>query len=184
MRYADPDSGVIVRKTVAVVTAGDYFPFVVGGTIISFAAGFGALGIIIEENNALGALLFLPLIIMVAMATLTYAKSHGSEASSTGDRTLNKAFPLFDQIRGTTTEVIARPIIRKIYAHAVEDGHEYFGECRGGSCDERIAMLRKLVPSNKSVSNKSDLDAAKQYIKMIDDAERSHQQILKELGEG
>lgn len=181
-RYADPDAGVITRKTVAIVTAGDYFPFVVGGSIIGFISGGFALGTIIDAGQPLGALLFLPILLMIVMGIVTAGKSVGS-TSSRGDETLTSAYALFDQIRGEQTETLARPLMRKIYAHAKGDGHGYFGDCRSGACTERVAMLRKLVPAHKSANNKSDIDAAKQYIKMIEDAEVNHRKMLKELGE-
>lgn len=183
-RYADPDAGRISRAAVTVFTVGDYAPFIIGGGLVSFGSTITALVVMIDNSQPLGALFLIPLALMILISAVAVRKSYNNSESSRGDSTLNQAYPLFNQIRGEDTEVLALPIMRKIYAHAKEGGHTYSGACNSGSCGERISVLSKLVPADRRVGNKSDIDAAKQYIKMIEDAEKSHRQMLKELGEG
>lgn len=185
MRHANPEAGKISRGIVKVTTANDYLPFGFTSSVGSLILISVALGMTFDAGQPLGLLLLIPVLVPVWMLAVLFTRSTKSSESSSHsqDNVVAVSSVLYDQIRGSDTESLALPIIKKIYAHAREGRHGYFGDCRPGTCDDRVTVLRKLVPAHKSVTSTADLDAAKQYIKMVEDAERNHKKMLKELGE-
>lgn len=162
MRYVEPDATNLARFS------DSFFKF--GDCTLGVFAGIGALSagitgaIITFTVHFLLILLVIPLAVYVAMFVSWQKHTVTIGTSSYRDsKTIVEANRLWQDIRGEFTEDLALLIMRKIYTHAAL-AHDYWGDCRDGSCEERIDVLRMLVPVTKSVTNKSDIHQAMNFI--------------------
>lgn len=165
MRHAKPEAGSLARVSTKVVSIGDYIPFGLGGTALSLATGIPAIVNIANGYSLLFLALLLPTVLILGILHLCLKNSVSlPNTRMEGDQTINSANALFDQIRGEYTEQLALPIMRKIYVHAQEGAHNYWGECRSSVCRERLLVLAQLIPTTKRASDKSDIQQALDFI--------------------
>lgn len=160
MRYVKPNAGTVATVANKVIPAADFFA---GFFLCAFAAGAAITGFVL----ALAVNVFFLLIMLGAVPTIALYTQYfrGSVKSGTHsfsqDGNLETATKLWKQIQGSFTESYALPIMEKMFQHAAtKERHDY--GCR--SCAERAAILAKLVPPTRNANDRSDIQAALEFI--------------------
>lgn len=163
-RYAKPEAGALTRISTTVIPAGDYF----AGFVVSVLGASGlAIGIPLSiAVSPFFVFMVLPTILVALMFT-SYFKNTIKVATGIYDKDnyVAAAERLWADLRGQDyVEDLALPIVNKIYKHAESGGHGRWGETCTGNCNERLKVLRELVPISKRVNDLSDIDEARRFI--------------------
>lgn len=163
MRYVKPEANELARFAVKFIPAADY----AGGVLITLL-GLGSMGFAIPM-----AILVSPWFSVFGLLSLFFLHMYVAyfkqtdtvgEYSFHRDDILDAAYDAWAQVRGEFTEQLALPLVQKVYDHAVAGGHGYYrSECRAG-CNERVKVLKQLIPETKNINNKQDIQDALDFI--------------------
>lgn len=170
-RYLTPTAGKFTQHSYGLVKSGDgmwfaMVPAISGAFFIPIIIGLAA-------SLSLFFLLFLLAFLYPISAWLAYGV--GTAKLGTGnygdDQMYADCLKHYRNTIGDHTQELAKPVMEKVYEHAQVlhkgGGCEWtysreFSDCK--VCKPRLAVLKELAPTNKSINSKDDIEAANQFL--------------------
>lgn len=166
--YVAPDAGVVVRTANKAVFIGDEI-FMPVFSMVSLAIAIVGGPVTVVTFGLLGGLLFLPALLCIIIWTVYGLTSYSFGYLGDDDQAYGQAYDAYRKTIGDHTEELAKPLVDKVFEHA-QDNHRGGGssamrdykDCK--PCMERIALLKELMPSQKAVSSRDDIEQAKLFL--------------------